>query len=438
MAEEYDIIIVGAGMIGASLACALAPGGARIALLEREAPPDLEPDAPPDLRVSAISLASERLLQRLGAWSRILALRACPYRRLAVWEKLPDPFGAGELASRFNRTEFSARQVGQPHLGHIVENRVVQLALAAQVAAQGNIDLICPARIESASLMSGRPSLRLEGGRTLEAPLVVGADGAQSAVRRWAGIGEYSDAYAQHALVTTVEVEGPQQDITWQAFTPTGPLAFLPLMVVAGRSYASLVWYHQAHRIPELLALDEDAFAATVRETFPRELPPLRRVVARGSFPLVKRHALSYAKPGVVLIGDAAHSINPLAGQGANLGFQDVDSLARILLEARCQGQDWGDLQVLSRYERERRLANQLMMNLMDLFYYSFSNDLKPLKLLRNLGLAAASLAKPLQPAVIAYAMGLDDHPALRALLPPLPAALRQRLSGLAASVHPL
>lgn len=427
MSTDFDIFIVGAGMVGSALACALAPSGARIGLLERELPPAFDPAQLPDLRVSAINFSSIELLSRLGAWSGVLNKRACPFRQLAVWEKLQRPFGQGELDSRFNRTCFDADQVRQPQLGYIIENRIIQLALLEQVARYPNIQLLTAQQLLQADFSQQPPRLTLDDGTQLTAPLVIGADGAQSRVRQWAQIGQFADAYAQHALLATVEIESPQQDITWQAFTPSGPLAFLPLADVGGKSYASLVWYHQATQGPELQALSDTEFLQAAQATFPRELPPLKSLVARGSFPLVKRHALSYVKPGVALVGDAAHTINPLAGQGVNLGFKDVTSLAKVLLEARRQGEDWGSLAVLQRYERERRMANQLMMNLMDLFYYSFSNSIAPVKLLRNLGLSAASLAKPAQRPVIAYALGLRDS----LPLPPMPAFLRERLPNL-------
>src|SRR5690606_37541820 len=331
------------------------------------------------------------------------------------------------ISSRFNRTCFEADQVGQPHLGHIVENRVIQQALQVQAQQFANITWLCPVQIVRADLLSQPPRVTLADGQTLSASLIVGADGAQSRVRQWAQIGEFADAYAQHALVATVEIEGPQQDITWQAFTATGPLAFLPLNDVDGRSYASLVWYHQATAIPELLAMDDAAFIQAVRKTFPLELPAIRAVLGRGSFPLVKRHALQYARPGVVLVGDAAHTINPLAGQGVNLGFKDITALSHILLDAQRHQQPWDDFSLLQRYQQERRSANQLMMSIMDLFYHGFSTELAPLKLLRNLGLTAASLAKPAHRPVIAYAMGLrDDIPGAG-----LPKFLRERIAGL-------
>lgn len=424
MTTDFDIIIVGAGMVGSALACALAPSGARIGLLERELPPSFDPAQPPDLRVSAINYASIELLSRLGAWPRVLEKRACPFRQLAVWEKLELPFSRGEFDSRFNRTCFDAKQVDQAQLGYIIENRIIQLALLEQLEQYPNIQLTTRNPLVQADFGQQPPRLTLEDGTTLIAPLVVGSDGANSRIRQWAQIGQFADAYAQHALLATVEIEPPQQDITWQAFTPTGPLAFLPLADVGGKSYASLVWYHQAQQGPELLGMPDGEFLQAAQTTFPRELPPLKALVARGSFPLVKRHALNYVKPGVALVGDAAHTINPLAGQGVNLGFKDVASLARILLEARQHGEGWGTLEVLQRYERERHTANQLMMNLMDLFYYGFSNSIAPIKLLRNLGLAAASLAKPAQRPVIAYALGLRDSL-------PLPAFLRERVPNL-------
>lgn len=426
-ALPYDIVIIGAGMVGAALAARLGRAGFRIGLVDRQAPPPQLPEQAPDLRVSALSAGSEALLRDLGAWQHIETLRLCPYRRLSVWEQ-PDERFPSWLPQGFNRTQFSAADVGCDHLGHIVENNVTQLALWKCLDQLAGVDRIVPASIAALKVDPGRVQVELDNGRQLVSPLVIGADGAGSRVRDLAHIELFRSQYRQQALVATVAYQGAQEDITWQAFTPEGPRAFLPLQDLNGRSWASLVWYDQPDRVQVLKTLPEADFIAQLTRHFPAELPPVETVAARGSFPLFRGHARRYYRSRVVLAGDAAHTINPLAGQGVNLGFQDVDALAEVLCQARDGGRDWGDSQVLAAYENRRRHANERMMAAMDLFYHSFSNRQGPLFVARNLGLAMAGRVPLLRREVTRYAMGLDQGlsaPVLKVLdrlpLPSLP-----------------
>ncbi|WP_257276223.1 FAD-dependent monooxygenase [Endozoicomonas sp. SESOKO4] len=218
--------------------------------------------------------------------------------------------------------------------------------------------------------------------------------------------------YEQQCLVATVEIEGGLQDITWQAFTATGPEAFLPMADVDGKSYASIVWYNLPENVHKLMKLPDSEFLEELSTTFPKELPPLIKLHERGSFPLARRHAMNYFANGVVLAGDAAHTINPLAGQGVNLGFQDVAWLAEILTDAYHAGRSLGSKKVLSRYEKARRRDNQLMMSTMDAFYLAFSNSNVPLKVLRNLALGIAGKSRPAVKEVMKYAMGISGRQA--------------------------
>ncbi|MFC6673172.1 UbiH/UbiF/VisC/COQ6 family ubiquinone biosynthesis hydroxylase [Marinobacterium aestuariivivens] len=400
MKPRYDILIVGGGMVGAALACALGNSALSVAVLERDFPPAFEPEQPWDLRVSALSAASRNILEAVGAWDGIRSRRLCPYRRMKVWE-------TSEVQAA---TEFRAEEIGREALGHIVENRIVQLALIERLKAFANIDLICPARTEMIEYAPGSSLVRLDDGREIVGRLLVAADGGQSRVREAAGIGVHQWDYDQHALVATVETGYGQQDITWQQFTPTGPLAFLPL---AGAN-ASLVWYERPDAVKRLMALNEDAFLDELHRTFPECLGRITRVVARGSFPLRRQHAQQYVAEGVALVGDAAHMIHPLAGQGVNIGLLDAASLAEVLLEAEAAGQRVDALDVLQRYESSRRRHNLMMMQLMDTFYRVFGNDSLPLKLLRNLGLGLAEHSGPLKRRVVRMAMGLEgDLPRL-------------------------
>ncbi|WP_165857381.1 FAD-dependent monooxygenase [Marinobacter sp. JSM 1782161] len=417
MTQTFDVIIVGAGMVGAALANGLGRAGLTVALLDRQTPPAFHADETPDLRVSALSAGSEAYLERLGAWSRIHAMRLTPYARLSVWDATEHPLSRLLPPGRL-RTTFDAAPLGRDHLGHIVENRVTQAALWDQAGSINTISRLTPVEIDSVSESGEGVHLHLADGTQLQGQLLVGADGAQSAIRQMAGIGVTRDQYGQQALVASVRYAGAPQDITWQAFHPSGPRAFLPLHADGDHSWASLVWYDSPARIAELRQLPDDAFLAEVARAFPADLPPLQALAGRGSFPLARQHAKTYASGRTVLVGDAAHTINPLAGQGVNLGFQDAEALQQLLVEARRAGLPLSDTALLQRYEARRRPANQRMMLAMDLFYHAFSNRLPPLHLARNLGLALANSLPFARHQVARYAMGIDDR--LPAALQPL------------------
>ncbi|OHX14082.1 2-octaprenyl-3-methyl-6-methoxy-1,4-benzoquinol hydroxylase [Chromobacterium sphagni] len=393
--EHRDIVIVGGGMVGSALAAALAGHGLSIAVLEQQAPQPFDAEQEPDLRVSAISPASAQFLRRIGAWDRLLAMRAAPYRLMQVWEQ-----------HEAGGTLFDAAEAGVAQLGHIVENRVVQLAATAALLDKGGVDYRCPAAVEDIVYRPQASQVTLADGGRLQARLLIAADGAHSRVREAAGIAVASRDYPMHALVLSCRMDSGQQDITWQRFTPDGPQAFLPL---AGDA-ASLVWYHRPERIRQLLALGDDELIAAVSQAFPRKLPGIVRIAARGSFPLVRRHAQCYVKDGVALAGDAAHTIHPLAGQGVNLGFQDAAALAATILAAHGKREDWAGAAALARYQRARKPANLAMQAGMDAFCYGFSNDIAPLRLLRGLGLRLANRAGPLKREAIRYALGLGPQ----------------------------
>ncbi|MBY5992732.1 FAD-dependent oxidoreductase [Ferrimonas balearica] len=387
--EQYDILIVGAGMVGAASACALAQKGFSVAIVEAQTPQPFAPEQPRDLRVSAISAASEQLLSQLGAWSAIDAMRTAPYQTLATWE--------------WQRSEvrFEASEIGCDHLGHIIENRVVQLGLWQAMAELDGITLLTgqgPDRIwqdEAGAYLQ-------VGERRLQGRLLMGCDGARSRVRAATGIGLTGWQYRHHCLAVNITTEAPQQTITWQEFTPSGPRAFLPL---AGH-HGSLVWYDSPEKVAQLMRLEDGELKRAIQQAFPERLGAFE-IDGRGSFPLTRQHAQHYFDGRLVLLGDAAHTINPLAGQGVNLGFKDVATLAQVLVEAKDSGQSWDSEAVLMRYQTPRRRDNLLMQSTMDLFYTLFSNDRLPLKLARNLGLMAAQNAGPVKNQVMRYAMGL-------------------------------
>ncbi|WP_421192365.1 FAD-dependent oxidoreductase [Aeromonas jandaei] len=385
--EQCDIAIVGAGMVGAATACLLAAQGLSVRVIETQLPEQYAPEQPLDLRVSAISQASVALLEQAGAWHHLQQMRLCPYRRLETWEL--DGFA----------TRFNAADLGLPQLGYIIENRLVQLALLKRMEDFPNIQTHTPAAVTSLRQSADEAVLTLDDGTELAARWVLACDGAESHTRKLAGIGVSRFEYRQHCMLINIDTDFAQEDITWQQFTPSGPRAFLPLT----GQHGSLVWYDSPARIRALAAMNNEALAAEVRRYFPSRLGGFT-VTGKGSFPLVRRHANDYHAGRVVLLGDAAHTINPLAGQGVNLGFKDVACWVDLLQGA---GADWHQLVLAERYERRRRPDNLLMQSGMDLFYGVFSNEIGPLKLARNLALNLADKAGPLKEMALRYALGL-------------------------------
>lgn len=385
--RHTDVAVIGGGMVGGALALGLAQNGFSVVVLDKAPPPAFDPTAQPDVRISAISAASVQLLRSLGVWDAVLAMRAHPWRRLETWE--------WETA----HVVFDAAELKLPNLGYMVENNVLQLALWQALEAHPQVTLLHGSALNE---IHGQ-HLHLADDTEIVARLVVGADGAQSQVRQLAGIGVHGWQYPQSCMLITVKSENEPGDSTWQQFTPTGPRAFLPLY----DNWASLVWYDTPARIRQLQSLSMTQLQREISAHFPERLGNVTPV-AVGAFPLTRRHALQYVQPGLVLVGDAAHTIHPLAGQGVNLGYRDVDALLDVLTNARSVGEDWASLQVLQRYQSRRRVDNLLMQSGMDLFYAGFSNDLGPLRVLRNVGLMAAQRAGVLKRQALKYALGLS------------------------------
>lgn len=366
---QYDVIIAGGGMVGSTLACLLGKSGQRVAVLEAHEPPVFSPTDPYDLRVSAISRASQRALVEAGAWDGVAARRTSPYEVMQVW----DATGDGEI-------RFDAADLGEPDLGHIVENRVIQLALLDAIRALEGVDLYCPDKLAGFSVDETQVTATLHSGKTLQAKLLVGADGAQSRVRQLAGIGLETNDYGQKGLVCVVQTEFPHQFTAWQRFMPTGPLAFLPL----GDGSSSIVWTLPADRADAMLMLGDADFRRELAQALDCRLGDVTAVGERAAFSLRGRHAEPYIQERLALVGDAAHTIHPLAGQGVNLGIKDAVELAAQIRQA--QG-DIGNAKVLRAYERARRGDNVLTQKAMEGFRLLFCNTLPPWKILRNSGL---------------------------------------------------
>lgn len=395
---QADLIIVGAGMVGSALALALKDSGLDILLIDGS-PLSVKPfdaEAAFEPRVSALSAASQRILDRLGAWPGIVARRASPYGEMQVW----DGTGTGAI-------HFSAASVHADVLGHIVENRVVQDALLEPLHDSG-IGLMPNARLEHLRHSGDDWLLTLVDGRQLRAPLVIAADGANSAVRRLAGCATREWDYLHHAIVTSVRCEQPHRRTAWQRFTDDGPLAFLPLDRQGDEHWCSIVWSVTPEEAERLMALDDEAFCSALGEAFEHRLGRVEHSDPRLCIPLRQRHAKRYVEPGLALIGDAAHTIHPLAGQGVNLGFLDAAVLAEVLLHAHARGERLADEKVLSRFERRRMPYNLGMMAAMEGFERLFQADPLPLRWLRNAGLRWVNQQPEAKALFVRQALGLS------------------------------
>ncbi|WP_263143888.1 2-octaprenyl-3-methyl-6-methoxy-1,4-benzoquinol hydroxylase [Pseudomonas sp. RIT-PI-AD] len=401
---QADLVIVGAGMVGSALALALKDSGLDILLVDG-GPLDVAPfaaDAPFEPRVSALSMASQRILQRLGAWDGIAARRASPYAEMRVW----DGAGTGQI-------HFSAASVHAEVLGHIVENRVIQDSLLEPLRDSA-VGLLPGLRLEQLRRSGDDWLLTLSDGRRLRTPLVVAADGALSAVRRLAGCETREWDYLHHAIVTSVRCAEPHRATAWQRFTDEGPLAFLPLDRQGDDHWCSIVWSTTPAHAERLMALDDTAFRAALGDAFERRLGEVLEADPRLCIPLRQRHAKRYVEPGLALIGDAAHTIHPLAGQGVNLGFLDAAVLAEVLLRARARGEPLADPRVLARFERRRMPYNLAMMAAMEGFERLFQSDALPLRWLRNAGLKRMERLPGAKAVFVRQALGLSgDLPEL-------------------------
>ncbi|MEX6663853.1 2-octaprenyl-3-methyl-6-methoxy-1,4-benzoquinol hydroxylase [Pseudomonas sp. W2-17] len=406
METRADLLIVGAGMVGSALALALRDSGLNILVVDG-GPLTVKPfvaDAPFEARVSALSIASQRILERLGVWEGIVARRVSPYSDMHVW----DGSGTGKV-------HFSASSVHANVLGHIVENRVMQDALVERLH-DSNIGLLADARLEQMRHSGDDWLLTLSDGRTLRAPLVVAADGAHSTVRRMTGTATREWDYLHHAIVTSVRTADSHRKTAWQRFTDDGPLAFLPLDR-EGEHWCSIVWSVTPEQSERLMKLDDERFCRELENAFEGCLGQVISADSRVCVPLRQRHAKRYVAPGLALIGDAAHTIHPLAGQGVNLGFLDAAVLAEVLRGAVERGERLADERVLSRYERRRMPHNLALMAAMEGFERLFQADALPVRLLRNAGLKMVDHSAEAKALFVRQALGLTgDLPELAKL----------------------
>lgn len=370
---KLDAVVVGAGVVGAACALSLARLGLEVALVEGREPPSWSATAP-DLRVFAFAPDNAALLDGAGVWQAIRQARTQPYRRMRVW----DAAGGGELA-------FDADALGRDQLGWIVENNLLVDRLWAALPAAG-VHLHCPARVESMDQDAEGVRLRLDNGTRLEARLAVAADGAGSTLRKLAGVTVQAYDYAQRGVVGYIETSRSHEDTAWQRFLPGGPLAVLPF--AQGRS--SIVWSVPEHEAIRLLAVEEQAFNRELTQAFGAHLGEMRLVSARAGFPLRRQLAGSQVAGRVILIGDAAHVVHPLAGQGVNLGLRDVARLRDSVAAAQARRAEWDSAHRLTRWARTCRSENTAAAYAFDGINRLFSNDDLPATLARGplLGLA--------------------------------------------------
>lgn len=409
--HQYDVVVAGAGMVGAAFAALLATKelaakeqaaneqgkSLRIAILEARPfqMPDLSEHFDP--RVVALAEPSRQLLEDVGVWSQIATRRACAYQRMEVWES----DGTGHI-------EFDCVEVRQSSLGHIVENALIVDGLLQKIEMLDNVDLLCPVKLTGLETTKDGVVISLEDGATIFTKLLAAADGAQSKVRELCGLQLRQWEYGHHAIVTSITTEAEHNFTARQRFLPDGTLAFLPLETEQGDCHqCSIVWSQQEEVAESLMALDDNKFCTALEQAGSHCLGKIVAVDKRYKIPLKQRHAVDYVVPGIALMGDAAHTIHPLAGQGVNLGFQDVITLMEEVERAVSRGLSPGDMLALGRYQRRRKPHNLGTMAVMEGFKRLFEDQPLPVRLLRNDGMSAINRLGPVKNLLVRQAMGL-------------------------------
>jgi 2-octaprenylphenol hydroxylase len=397
--ERFDVIVIGAGIVGATAACALGEAGLDVALVEARGAAAGEAKPRRDPRVFAVTRASERILRSLQAWDAMPPADVFAFTDMEVWDA-----GGGSAL------HFDCAELGEPYLGHIIEPRIILAALLEKLGTVSRITLLRPAHFREIQVAPDEVVVELEDGRVLRARLVVGADGVRSPVRDALGIKSREHDYRQSSLVALVHTTESHRHTAWQRFLPGGPLAFLPMEA----NWCSIVWTRPTAEVERLLTLDRETFHAELGAAFDFRLGEITDSGEREAWPLQRRHAEHYVTSRAALIGDAAHAIHPLAGQGVNLGLLDAATLVQVVLEAHANGRDFGALRNLRRFERWRRGDNALMMSAMDGINALFSNASAPLRSVRVMGLGMVNRTAVVRHLLMRHAMGLEgDLPSL-------------------------
>jgi 2-octaprenyl-6-methoxyphenol hydroxylase len=427
VSDRCEILIVGGGLIGMSLAAATAGAGISTILAEAEAPSDLAAETPAaetyDGRASAIAYGSQRVLSGIGAWD-YMQDDSEPILDIRVSDGAWHIGGESSAFVHYHFADLKPESLPEnpaikPPFGWIVENRLIRLHLMRRLKEIGNLVHLAPARVVDLRLAPGGAQATLEGGRRIASRLIIGADGRHSPVRRMAGIAASEFSYAHGAIVCTVRHEKPHRGIAHEHFLPVGPFAMLPMKDgtdEAGGTYhrSSIVWTEDRRIIPMLLELDDAALAAEIERRFGLTLGRIMPVGPRFSYPLKLVLAETYIKDGLALAGDAAHNIHPIAGQGFNMGVRDVAALAEILVDAWRLGLDIGSLAVLENYAKWRRFDNLAMVAVTDGLTRLFSNDQPLVRLARDIGFSLFNKSAPLKRLAMRHAMGIvGDLPRL-------------------------
>ncbi|MBP3142722.1 FAD-dependent 2-octaprenylphenol hydroxylase [Aliivibrio fischeri] len=395
MMQSVDIAIIGGGMVGLTVAAALENSGLRIAVIESQLPEE-ELASLPDIRVSAISRASENILNNVGAWQGVLSRRAAPYTSMRVWEQ-----------DSFAKIEFEAEDIAQHNLGHIVENRVIQLSLLDKISKQENVTLLAPERCTNIMFGENEAWINLESGKAITAKLVVGADGANSWLRNQLDIPLTHWDYGHSALVANIRTVDTHNATARQIFRPEGPLAFLPLGEL---NLSSIVWSLDPLQAEDLVSMPEDDFNKRLTTAFDNQLGLCSVEGARQAFPLKMRYAKDFVRERAVLVGDAAHTIHPLAGQGVNLGLADAAALAETILALQNESKDIGLKVNLRSFERWRKAEAAQMIASMQGFKELFSGSNPVKKFIRGVGMSLTNELSPVKDECLKRALGLSGH----------------------------
>lgn len=402
-AQIYDIAVVGAGIVGTTLAALLKRSSLSVALFDSQ--PALNPSSGEfsttpaakhyQLRISAISPGSRQLLESCGAWEYIDHGRVCAYDAMYVW----DAGSSGDI-------RFDAAEIARPNLGYIVENMQVQQALLKAIAGCDNISCHWGTDLIDLRVLPKVAEIQLDSSQTIRAKLIVGADGGRSWVRKHLDIGQSVRDYQQIAIVCEVETQHSHCSTAWQRFLSTGPVAFLPL----ANGHCSIVWSCENQDAEKLMQQSDQVFATSLEQAFESKLGAVRLVSERNTFPLNNLIASRYIADRAALIGDAAHVVHPLAGQGVNLGLQDAASLAGIIEQIDKRQCDIGAVHYLRRYERERRSETELMNRSLNLLFDLFRSEYEPVKKLRGLGLKVTDKLDSLKYLLARQALGDSVH----------------------------
>ncbi len=396
---EVDIVIVGAGMVGLTLANLLSKQGKSIAIVDRNEVVGFEANQAYQSRVTAVSPGSQAIFEYVHAWSAMQVKRVAPFEHMHVWDEQGD-----------SNIHFNAHDLDRNNLGHIVENIVIQSSLHEILQQQKEVEWLLPEHINKIIIFQDHAEVELESGTVISTKLVVGADGGRSTVRNFAEISYKEKNYQQTGLVALVESEHSHNNTAWQRFLSTGPLALLPLGSDIEKNHlCSIVWSVSEDYADELMKLNEHEFADALTQASEMQLGNLTLKSKCVAFPLISGQAERMVQSRIALVGDAAHALHPLAGQGANLGFTDAAVLADVLEQAQ---RDIGSLKVLRKYERARVGETQIMQSAMDAFVAAFGSSNDAMVAARNMALRTADSIQPVKKYFMKHAMGLSkDRP---------------------------